>query len=286
MVYRIFIIYLFMIFTLPTWADVKESLSQSTVRVGDEVELKLQFSPQDVVEWKLPSKGFLNKEGDEDLPYAEITEITKGDRELKIKVIYFEPGEFVIPVSWFDKDDYENRSQKIITVKSVLQGEKDLLDIKEPIRFSGPYILRLVLLILGIAIVIAAILFGISYYKNKFIRPIDAIIETESGTHRYYLDKINGILDSLHTEIRHKDFIYILSGYIKEIISNQTGTFVQYMSQEEINGILKKRYNFSQNQLLELTNYFDSIKYMPNDEMISQRKAVELVMYWRKLLRV
>ncbi|MCB1192410.1 MAG: hypothetical protein H7A23_10470 [Leptospiraceae bacterium] len=263
-----------------------ETLSKPSIRVGDEVVLTLQFSPDEISKWELPAKGFLNKEENEDLPYAEIIDIVKNNTQIQIKVVYFESGEFIVPVSWFDMDDTEFRSQKIITVKSVLQGEKDLLDITDPIAFSGPYLIRLIFLILGIVLVVTAILFAISYLKNKYKNPMDAIIEPNNSKElHYYRDKINGIQDSLHTEIRHKDFIYILSGYIKEIITNQTGTFIFHKSQEEINEILKNRYNISPVQLEKLTIYFNSVKYMPNNEMISHQKAVELAKYWRELLQ-
>ena len=61
MVYRIFIFLFVSLFALPIKAEVMETLSKPSIRVGDEVVLTLQFSPDEISKWELPAKGFLNK---------------------------------------------------------------------------------------------------------------------------------------------------------------------------------------------------------------------------------
>jgi hypothetical protein len=88
----------------------------------------------------------------------------------------------------------------------------------------------------------------------------------------------------LNSELSHKEFIFHLSGYIKERIGSKLQTSVMHLTQTELHEILQKDYHVANVELLSIDNYFNSVKYMPNEEMITRDNALALVKYWDKIL--
>ncbi|HMV41934.1 MAG TPA: hypothetical protein PK079_03420 [Leptospiraceae bacterium] len=276
---------LLFLFPILLFAEVIESYSKKSVQVGEESILEIKFQTGDVAEWSLPQKGFLFSESDAETPIGELKDITQTPTELKFTYVYFEAGKFSANVSWKTSSGETFKSKEELEVKSVLSGEKEPIDIAEPFVFSGSYILRLIGIILfGIGI-ISAFGYALFFFNNKKkVQAKDAIfekLETEQAAD-YYKKQLQQLL--LNTEISHKEFIFHLSGYIKERIGAKLDTSVFHLTQTEIHQILQDKYFVANIELLTIDNYFNSVKYMPNEEMITRENALSLIKYWEKIL--
>lgn len=281
------LLYTFIIFGLlfiisPIQSEVKEKWLKDTVEVGQEAIFTLEFATNEIENLSIPEKGHLFKEK-EDIPYSEIIDIVQTSTSLVIKIVYFEAGEHELKVQWKEKNQKKSSSAKL-KVTSVLNQEKEIVDIEPPIEFSGNYLLRAILIFGGLFLGLIGVSF-LAYLLHKKKPSIkDAIVQTYHTAES--LNDFQRKLESILKQefINHKDFIFILSGYIKEMIGLRLGYDAQYMNQDETNEILKSKYKFSDLELLDIKNYFNSIKYMPNDELISRQKAVEVLSYWTKKL--
>ncbi len=276
------ILFIYISIISPIFADPIEKWTQEKIEVGEEVTFTLNFKPNEIELLQIPEKGYLFKEN-EDLPYAEITEKIQTDTSLSYKVVYFEPGEYKLKVQW-KINNAKQSSSTSVQVTSVLTNEKEIVDIEPPIEFKGDYWLRAFFIIGGFTLAIIGLTFIIYLMKKKKPPIKDAIIQSihTAESLNTYKNKIEALF--AQNQINHKDFIFVLSGYIKEIIGFRLGYNVQYMNQDETNIILKNRYKFSDLELMDIKNYFNSIKYMPNDESISLQRAKEILQYWNSRL--
>ena len=266
-------------------AEVTESYSKKSVQVGEESVLEVKFQTGDVVEWSLPAKGFFYSEKDAETPIGELKEITQTTTELKFTYVYFEPGKFTAKLSWKNANGEVAQSQEALEVKSVLADEKEPLDIAEPIAFSGQYIVRLLTFILIGLAVVTGLAYLLFYFNNKKKAAIkDALFEKLDVEENvdYYKKQLENML--LNAELSHKEFIFHLSGYIKERIGSKLQTSIMHLTQTELHDILQTDYRVANVELLSIDNYFNSVKYMPNEEQITRDNALALVKYWDKIL--
>ena len=276
-----------LLYLFPTllFAEVTESYSKKPVQVGEESILEVKFQTGDVAEWNLPAKGFLFSEADAETPIGELKEISQTSTELKFYYVYFTTGNFKAKLSWKNAKGEVVESQEVLEVKTVLAGEKEALDIAEPFAFSGSYLLRLILIVLAGLILVTGIAYIIFYFNNKKrISPKDALFEklnTGEDPH-FYKNKLHQMLVS--SEMSHKEFIFLLSGYIKERIGTKLDTSVLHLTQSEIHEILQNQYHVANVELLTIDNYFNSVKYMPNEEKITRDNALGLIKYWDRIL--
>lgn len=276
-----------LIFIIPflLLAEVTESYSKKTVQVGEESILEIKFQTGDVAEWSLPQKGFLFSEKDQDTPIGELKDILQTSTELKFVYVYFEPGKFTASISWKTPTGEKIDSKEILEVQTVLSGEKEPIDIAEPFVFSGSYILRLIGIILLGLVIASGLAYVLFFFNNKKNLPAkDALFEKVESEQPadYYKKQLQQLL--LNTEISHKEFIFHLSGYIKERIGTKLDTSVFHLTQTEIHQILQEKYFVANIELLTIDNYFNSVKYMPNEEMITRENALYLIKYWEKIL--
>lgn len=268
------------------FAEVTESYSKKSVQVGEESILDVKFQTGDVVEWSLPSKGFIFSGEDSDTPVGELIEITQTPTEIKLKYVYFKSGTFKAKLSWKNAMNETTESQEDLEVKSVLTGEKELLDIADPISFSGSYIVRLLTIVLLGLVIILGIAYILFYFNNRRKIPVkDALFEKmeEEQDINYFKNKLHALL--LEAEFPHKEFIFYLSGYIKEKIGFKLQSSIMHFTQSEIHDILQSDYNVPNVELLTIDSYFNSIKYMPNEEVITRDNALSLIKYWDRILR-
>ena len=126
---------LLLLFPIFLFAEVTESYSKKSVQVGEESILEVKFQTGDVSEWNLPTKGFLFTESDTETPIGELREITQTPSELKLYYIYYTTGNFKSNLSWKKPQGEVIQSNEALEVKSVLAGEKEALDIVEPLVF-------------------------------------------------------------------------------------------------------------------------------------------------------
>ena len=187
-----------------------------------------------------------------------------------------------MPISWQDTSTNLLQAQETIHVQSSLKGEKKVLDIAAPVKFSGPYLLRLLTIIFLGLMATAAIVYGIYYVMKKSQRqPVDAILQKPYAPvyRQLYADRLNALLSTGH--IPHKDFLFLLSGYIKERLENIYQTPYAHMSFVELEDTLRKQGKITKDEYKKFQIYFDSIKYMPNDELISLQEAERMFQYWK-----
>jgi hypothetical protein len=267
------------------FAEVTESYSKKSVQVGEESILEVKFQTGDVAEWNLPAKGFIFSDADAETPVGELKDISQTSTELKFKYVYFQAGIFKSTLNWKNSKGELEYSQESLEVKTVLSGEVEPLDIAEPFVFSGSYLTRLFfIVIIGLALVtgLAYLLF---YFNNKRRVVVkDALFEKLEVDQNldYYKNKLQQML--LDSEFSHKEFIFHLSGYIKERIGIKMQSSVLHLTQSEIHEILQSEYRVANLELLTIDNYFNSIKYMPNEEKITRDNALGLIKYWDKIL--
>lgn len=266
------------------FSEVIEKWSKEKVHVGETVTYELEFSPNDVKEWKLPEKGFLykNKEDEESkLPYCEITSIQKTDRSIQITVKFLDKGDYSLPIRYIDSKNEEYSIAKKVKVETSVQSEKDLVDIQSPIEFNGNYIVRLLLLVLIVASVIGSVLYAIYYITRK--KPIDAIVQQPLiiEPHNYYLEKMESLLKK--DTIDHKEFIYTLSGYIKEKVYDLYNENLDYLTLDELSIFLLRKMHPAGEEIRKESNYFISIKYMPDDSQISVVEAFQRFNKWKEI---
>ena len=257
------------------FSEIQETVNLDKVKVGDEIIYTLEETSSKL-DCVLPKIDFLILDNN---PYAEIVESKLEDKKITIKIIFYKSGKFKIPV------DCKNfKTTKEITVETVLENEKEALDIEQPILFSGNYTSRLIIML-----IIGGLLFvGIAYLLWKWkakSKPSNAefVGEMKQPIDVTYKSQLFRFLTQ--TEIPHKEFIFLLSSYIKEKIELKLKYPVQHFTQKEINEILLNKFNISNIDVLSIDTYFNSVKYMPNEENISQAKAFGLVDYWDRLIR-
>jgi hypothetical protein len=276
---KIILIYLLVIYTI--FATPEEILEKTNIKIGEIIEYRVKGLGNDC---ELPNKDFLYSEKDSENPLAEIIDITKNQDELVIKIIFFQEGSFNFPFNCKNKEIFSSKIN--IEVSSGLSGEKELLDISEPILFSGNYIKRLILFSLLIIFIFAIASYFI--WKINFKKKLKV-------TEAYFSDSLNLIQNLDYSirikaliqelEIPHKEFIFLLTGYIKEKIEKKVKYPIQHFTQAELDELLLNIYKLEQIELLKNNMYFNSVKYMPNDELISYDKAISLISYWDRVLK-
>ena len=273
------------LFSTLLFAEVTESYSKKSVQVGEESILEVKFRTGDVAEWNLPPKGLLFLDTDTETPIGELKDITQTPTELKFYYVYFTTGNFKAKLRWKNAKGEVVESQETLEVKSVLAGEKEALDIAEPFVFSGSYLVRLILIVFVGLVLITGLAYVLFYFKNKKRNsPKDAIFtKIETGEDpNFYKNKLQQMI--LSSEMSHKEFIFLLSGYIKERIGAKLDSSVLHLTQSEIHEILQSKYQVANIELLTIDNYFNSVKYMPNEEKITRDNALGLIKYWDRIL--
>ena len=274
-------IFIYMIIVYNIFTDPKEVLENTNVKVGEIIEYKVSGLQNDC---ELPDKDFIYSEKDSENPFAEIIDVKKNLDEVLVKIIFLQEGIFNFPFYCKNKNLFS--SKLVIQVSSTLNGEKELLDISDPILFSGNYIKRLLfftLLIIFIFTIISYFIRKINFKKKNKVT--DAFFSDNLNIIEKldYSIRIKSLIQEL--EIPHKEFIFLLTGYIKEKIEKKVKYPVQHLTQSELDELLLNFYKIEQIELIKNNMYFNSVKYMPNEELISYDKAISLISYWDRVLK-
>jgi hypothetical protein len=282
MKYLIYI--LFFIFTFAIYSEVTENFSKKEALVGEEVEYTLQFKQDEIKELELPAEGFFPEKAD--MPEAQIISVTKENELVKIKLKYLEAGDKKLSIKWKNtNDEIVDSKSSIQIISSLTKDDKEVLDIVEPLEFSGQYIIRLAIMIL-VGLTVVAIL---SYFwLKRNIKPQ----KVRDGSYYTNAEKVIGAYELMlnellqEKEISHKEFVYLLSGYVKERLESITEESMLHLTNKELISVWNTKLRMDDFNAHKWESYFSSIKYMPNEEIISESKAKDIVSEWKGFLRV
>ena len=258
--------------------------SKEDISVGDEVYLTIE-TEQTPLEILSPEVGLFS--GNNTLPFVEIISTTKDSNKIIIKMRFVKSGSHSLQVKWKNEDTSIDEKDVTVTVKSlVTDGEENTLDIAEPLEFSGPYLMRVIYLLLGFILVVA--IFSYLFLRHgKRERTFKDALYTEN-MEAEKIEPIDARLDRLleQNSIPHKEFAYALSEYLKSALSHKLDSDTTYMTQSELEEILINKLRLSKRETKEFSLYLNSIKYMPNEEMIPSEKANSIRKYWEGILGV
>lgn len=280
---NILLILLLFYYLNPIYSEYKYFWSKNEPLVGDEVYLTVETENQNS-ELLEPESGYVSLPNG--LPYMEVISHSKEGTRIILQVRFTKAGKHDFQVKW--KTDKETEHIGIsISVSSVLgPNDKETLDIAEPLEFSGPYGLRLFLIILGFSVIVAILYYFFLHRKPSKKNVKDAGIVTPIEAEK--LEPIDIVLERLLTnkEIQHKEFVYVLSDYLKSALSQKLESDITYMTQSELEDILKSKLNLSEKVVHEFSLYLNSIKYMPNEERILSDNARAIRNYWERTLQL
>ena len=258
--------------------------SKEDISVGDEVYLTIE-TEQTPLEILSPEVGLFS--GNNTLPFVEIISTTKDTNKIIIKMRFVKSGSHSLQVKWKNEDTSVDEKDVTVTVKSlVTDGEENTLDIAEPLEFSGPYLMRVIYLLLGFILVVA--IFSYLFLRHgKRERTFKDALYTEN-MEAEKIEPIDARLDRLleQNSIPHKEFAYALSEYLKSALSHKLDSDTTYMTQSELEEILTGKLRLTERETKEFSLYLNAIKYMPNEEMILSEKANSIRKYWEGILGV
>lgn len=275
------ILYVLLLFALPMQSESKITWSKPEIFVGEDVYLTLE-SESSVLELQSPEIGYISKSND--LPFMEVINQSKEGVRLVLQIRFTKAGNQEFEVIWKSEDGLHKETVSI-TVSSVLgDNETEQLDIMEPLEFSGPYLFRLFVVLIIFSGIIAILYYIFLTRKHRKKTPKDAgfAYTVEAEKVRPIDFDIENLLKN--QEILHKEFAYVLSDYLKSILSQKLDSDVTYMTQSELEELLRTKLRLTDKAVGEFSLYLNSIKYMPNDEKISPENAIGIRRYWERML--
>ncbi len=281
---KIILVYILFIFTIFLSAEEKIYWSKEEISVGDEVSLTLETEGS-VAEIISPEIGLFSNSNE--LPFVEIMSNLKDNNRITIQMRFTKSGTHKLKIKWKSEENSELEKEIKIEVKSLLsENEKETLDIVEPLEFSGPYLLRLFVIVLVFTIIVV-----ILYYLFLRVGKRQKGFKDASYSGSVQAEKIEPIDTELNrllenSEILHKDFVYSLSEYLKLALSQKLEIDLTFMTQSELEEVLNSKLFLTEKQVQELTIYLNSIKYMPNNEKITNTNAISIRNYWEKILGI
>jgi hypothetical protein len=258
--------------------------SKENISVGEEVLLTIETDSivSDIIS---PEIGLFAQSNE--LPFVEIMSTTKDNTRILIQMRFTKSGKHELIIKWKNEENIALEKQVTIEIKSLLkENENEALDIEEPLEFSGPYFFRLFVIVLIFTMIV-----GVLYYlflrvgkRQKVFK--DALYNESVGAEK--MEPIDTTLNKLllNPEILHKDFVYSLSEYLKLALSEKLDIDVTFMTQSEIEEILNSKLFLTDKQISEFTMYLNSIKYMPNNEKLTNTNAISIRNYWEKILGI
>lgn len=260
-------------------AEVKENWKEKEILIGEEAVFTLKFDrPEEIKDIVIPEQGLYPK--DADLPDAEIESTAKSDHEIVIILRFLEAGEKTAPLEWTDVSGKKIKASSVIKVKSSLEGtEKNVLDISAPKEFSGNFVKNLLLVFLAVVAVLGAVSYFVFRRRLKTKTARDADFDFIHKEEISFKDKIEEILQK--QEVPHKEFIYLLTGFIKESLGKKLDKNLVYLDETELGKIMREMKLLKEFEIMQMETYFQSVKYMPNEDLIPVRKADEIYYYWK-----
>ena len=274
----------FLIIAGPVLSEDSVYWSNLEPSVGENVSLTLE-TENGLQEILSPEIGLYSESNE--LPFMEIVSRNKDGNKILFKMRFTKSGEQKFKVIW--KNDAGEKEEKLVSVsiKSLLGNEdKEPLDITEPLEFSGPYILRLLLMVLGFTMLVGGLYYLFLRQKKRQRVPPEAGFQ--SSVDAETIEPFDAKLELLlkNENMLHKDFVYALSEYLKSALSEKLDSNTTYMTQSELEEILMSKLRLTERVVQEFSLYLNSIKYMPNDETIHVSKAKSIREYWERILGI
>lgn len=273
----------FFLCSFSIFSEAIEKWSPEKARAGEIVnyEIEILNAKEDSIQH--PNLGFYPET---ELPRMEILSLNKTETKFQFQVRFLEAGKFIFPIEWKDADDQPKKANKVIQIESNLTGsEFDIYDITEPIEFSGPFLIRLLVWFLGIVLVLGLFFYLVSKIKLPSRTVKDAkfqILPTEKE------NKVleNQLLKLLELEeIPHKEFVYLLSFEIKNFLHDKYGIDSESLTNRELMEFIQSKTHLNDLEKMKMENYLDMIKYMPNEEKISREVAKKIYKNWLDILK-
>ncbi|TGL41575.1 LB_053 family protein [Leptospira perdikensis] len=266
----------FLLSSASAFALPKEMVLESDIYVGDTVHYQIELTDTNESNLDLPEGDIYE---DDTIPSYKIFNIKKEKSKLKASILFFKPGDYVIPITW-DRENEKTKSTLSIKVKSQLLGfENDIEDIEPPIEFSGPYFFRLFIIILITAINIYLLYALYIYWKSK-PKVIDALWEKQP-TLEETTKRLRAIETYLQSEpIHEKELVFKISEYLKEVYSQKLKRTLLGKTDSEFLAELFDRTHIEDSVLRDLRLYFKNTKYDNNRTEINKDRANSI---WEKI---
>ncbi|TGM06546.1 LB_053 family protein [Leptospira jelokensis] len=272
--YKLILVYLFFFSAL--LASPKEFLTNDTIYVGDKVEYEISWEDDSVTDVILEA-GELYE--DESLPVLEILSVEKTENKLIATIIFFMAGEFYLPTVWKENGKEVKSKLKIVVSSNLTGKETDIEDIEPPLLFSGPYLLRLLGLILFTCINLYGLYALYLYWKSK-PKVVDAIWEKNpilpESTKR--LQSIEQYLQA--DSILEKELTFKISEYLKEVYSEKLNENLLGQTDSMFLSTIHDKTHIPDALIREIRMYFRELKYNQNDMILTKEKAKAV---WEKI---
>ncbi|EKJ85827.1 hypothetical protein LEP1GSC017_0251 [Leptospira meyeri serovar Hardjo str. Went 5] len=269
-------ILLILISTFPLFSNPKETILEDDIYVGDTVHYQIELTQGIESDLQMEEGEFYE---DATLPSFKIFNIKKDHLKLSALILFYKPGEFVLPLSWEENGERKNSTKRIKVKSQLLGSETDIEDSDPPISFSGPYFFRLFLVLLITSINIYLLYALYLYWKSK-PKVVDALWEKqpvlEETTKRLHF--LETYLES--DAIYEKELAFKISEYTKEVYSKRLEKNLLGKTDSEFLAELFDRTHIDDSILRNLRIYFRNAKYDNNQTKLEKTVAVSI---WVKI---
>lgn len=261
----------------------REQLSAKDIYVGDSFDYLIEFENQLPKSLSYPTEEFF-EEG-EDLPLFKVLQVEKTEKTLKLKIRFYAPGEFILPLAWEENSKQINSEFKIL-IQSRLSGtETDIEDNEPPLSFSGQYLHRLIFVLLLFLLLVYFVYAMFVYWKqqNRIVNADwENLPELEMRAKKLYL-----IEEFLKKDtIPYKDFCYFFTSYCKEEYSYRLKTNLLHQTDSIFLAYLYDHSGLEESVLREIRNIFRTVKYSDFEKQLTQSEAQELWLDWKQKLKL
>ncbi|TGK82829.1 hypothetical protein EHQ23_16195 [Leptospira bourretii] len=269
-------ILLVLISTFSLYATPKETIQEEEIFVGDTVHYQIELSEGIENDLQMEEGDFYE---DSTMPSFKIFNIKKDKIKLSAIILFYKPGNFILPISWKENGE-EKKSTKQIKVKSQLLGsEKDIEDSEPPISFSGPYLFRLFLVLL-ITVINLYLLYALYLYWKSKPKVVDALWEKQPVLEET-IKRLHVIETYLESEsIYEKELAFKISEYAKEVYSKRLEKNLLGNTDSEFLAELFDRTHIEESILRNLRVYFRNTKYDNNQTKLKKEEALSV---WEKI---
>lgn len=269
-------ILLVLISTFSLYATPMETIQEEEIFVGDTVHYQIELSESIESDLQMEEGDFYE---DSTMPSFKIFNIKKENSKLSASILFYKPGNFILPISWKENGE-EKKSTKSIKVKSQLLGsETDIEDSEPPVNFSGPYLFRF-LLVLLITVINLYLLYALYLYWKSKPKVVDALWEKqpvlEETTKRLHV--IETYIES--ESIYEKELAFKISEYAKEVYSKRLEKNLLGNTDSEFLAELFDKTHIDESILRKLRVYFRNTKYDNNQTKLKKEEALSV---WEKI---
>lgn len=262
-----------------------ESWHSDRVSIGEKAEYFLHFTKGELQFSEPLASGIYPDPNAPDLPLLEIVSYESSDQGLKVTVVYYASGKYILPLTGEEGGGKEFRSKAEITVISPLaESDRSPEDILPPLEFSGPYFWKLFAIFAAVASLALAGFYAWYWHRTKSRLPVDALFTANSLIQRMliYENVLDEILQS--SPILARNFYRALSGYIREGLSQRMGTSFAHLTEEELFDRIFASFPIDEKEAKSWENLLRKAQYSGNETELSKEEATEAWDYWKGVL--